>query len=103
MPAPETAEKARNVIKKIMAEQAIKEANSQYDKSVCITAVAAARDRFEDVEVSGSASEYVERVYAAISELQDNYNDSDGEYTNGKAPIGSVLDRISDLKRTIKG
>ena len=103
MTAPETVEKARNVIKKIMAEQAIKESNSEYDKSVCISAVAAAGDRFEEIEVSGSASEYVGRVYDAISDLQDTYNDSDGEYTNGKAPIGSVLGRIYDLKRTIKG
>lgn len=103
MPVPKTAEQARNAIKKIINEQAIKEAGSPYDKSVCITAVTAARDVFEGVEVSGSATQYIGWVYDAISRLQDNYSDSDGQYTNGKAPIGSVLGRLSDLKREIDG
>ena len=84
-----------------MEEQTIKESASEYDRSVCITAVAAARDTFEAVEVAGSASEFVGRVYDAIRELQDNYSDSDGEYTNGTAPIGNVLSRVYDLKRKI--
>ena len=75
-----------------MGEQLAVEAESPYDKSVCITAVTTAKDTFERISVTGSAPEYIARVYDAIDKLQDIYVDSDGEFTNGKAPIGGVLD-----------
>ena len=100
---PKTAEQAHRALQKIMEEQAVKAARSEYDISVCITAVSAARSTFEGVEVKGSAPEYVANVYAAISDLQNGYNDSDGQYTNGRAPIGDVLGQVYTLKKEIEG
>ena len=100
-PKLKTAEDVHQAIKKIMIEQLGVEAASPYDKTVCITAVATAEDTFERISVTGSAPEYIRRVYDAIDKLQDIYADSDGEYTNGKAPIGGVLDRLYTLKKEI--
>ena len=84
-----------------MNEQLAVEAESPYDRSVCITAVATASDTFERISVTGSAPEYIHQVYDAIDKLQDIYVDSTGEFTNGKAPIGGVLDRLYTLKEEI--
>jgi len=65
--------------------------------------VSAAQSTFEGVEVKGSAPEYVNAVYAAISDLQNGYNDSDGQYTNGRASIGDVLGQVYQLKKEIEG
>ena len=93
---------AHKALNKIMEKQSVKAAKSEYDISVCISAVAAAHKSFEAIEVSGTATEYVARVYDAISNLQDGYNDSDGEYTNGRASIGDVLGGVYDLKKEME-
>jgi len=94
---------AHRALQKIMEEQAVKAARSEYDISVCISAVSAARRTFEGIEVKGSAPEYVAQVYDAISDLQNGYNDSDGQYTNGRASIGDVLGRVYQLQKEIEG
>ncbi len=102
-PAPKTAEDVRDAIKTIMGEQLLIESNSPYDRSVCVKAVATASDTFERISVTGSGREYMSRVYDALEKLQEIYADTDGEYTNGKAPIGGVLDRLYALEKLIKG
>lgn len=93
----ETAQMMHNAISKILNARSLKAAQSQYDRTVCISAVRAARDVFESVPIDGTAAEYGQAVAAALGELQDTYNDPDGEYTSGKGPIGDVYHDVSSL------
>lgn len=77
-----------------MDDRSIAASQSQYDAKVCVRAVGAARDVFENVPLEGTAIEYGQAVVAV---LRDRYNDSDGEYTSGKAPIGDVCYDVSSL------
>ena len=92
-----SAREMREAISKILETRSLKAAQSEYDRSVCIRAVAAARDAFESVPVKGSATDYGQAIVAILGELQETYNDPDGEYTSGKAPIGDVCNDVSSL------
>ena len=94
---PETAQQMRAAIMAIMKKRSIEASQSQYDMKVCVRAVGVASDVFERVPVEGAAIEYGQAVVAVLSQLQDNYNDSNGEYTSGKAPIGDVYFDVSSL------
>lgn len=65
--------------------------SSQYDSAVAITAVARARKVIANVfEGSNSKNPRVE-ILANLLELHSNYNDTDGEYTNGKGVLGNLI------------
>ena len=74
----------------IIADRAQKAAASAYDQSVLICAVSAARDAIEEVAQRGSICAYQDEVLRTLSNLRETYNDSSGEYTNGKAAIGDI-------------
>ena len=81
---PRTAEQLHVTIREIFAKRAIGAQQSQYDRSVCILAIAKA-----DHEEIG---ENLKPVFA-------DYNDPDGEHTSGKSSIGDVyFDILSVLK-----
>jgi hypothetical protein len=85
-----TAQQMHAAIKAIIERRSVEAAQSPYDRKVCILAVSAAQDAVNRVPVEATATEYCQRVVAVLSALQDSYNDPDGEYTSGKAPIGDI-------------
>ena len=94
---PETSQQMHAAIKAIIEKRSVEVSQSQYDMKVCVGAVGAARDIFESVPVEGTAAVYGQAVAAALSKLRDTYNDPDGEFTSGKAPIGDVYYDVSRL------
>lgn len=86
----ETAQEMCVAIKAIVKKRSIGASESQYDRKVCILAVGAAGDAINRVPVTGMAIEYCQAVTAILNDLQDSYNDPDGEYTSGKGSIGGV-------------
>ena len=82
----------------IINKHALKAQASEYDRSVALTAIASARARIEEVLVEGSADCYGLNVLSCLALLYENYNDLDGQYTNGRGVLGSL---IGDLQSTI--
>ena len=80
----------RAAIEEIFVKRSRKAAQSEYDRSVCIRAVATARDVFDSVPVEGNAAQYGQAVVSALAPLYENYNDPDGEFTSGKGVIGDA-------------
>lgn len=81
----------------VIEMRALDAAQSAYDRSVCIAAVAAARACVERVSVEGSALDYGKAVLATLEPVYDTYHDPDGEFTSGKASIGDVYSHIARL------
>ena len=71
---------------------------SEYDRGVCILAISRAYDVFATIPIRGEPEDYLNSVKVAISNFQDNYNDPDGEYTNGTAIIGTLLSHLYQLR-----
>ena len=84
-------------ILQVLNRHARKAQDSQYDRSVSITAIATARNHFNRVILDGSAEAYRQRVLADLIALQETYNDPDGEFTNGRGVLGSLIGDISLL------
>lgn len=80
----------RAAIDKIMARHSARAADSQYDRSVCILAVAAARDELEAVPDEDDVVAYGQAVVSALASLSKTYHDPDGEFTSGKGVVGDV-------------
>ena len=85
-----TAAALRKKIDRILKTRAEKAAQSEYDISVCVRAVRAASDAVDSIPVHGDVRLYHRAVLQALSRLSETYNDSSGEYTNGRAAIGDV-------------
>ena len=95
---------ARSLYEKIaiiVTEHALSAQKSQYDVSVCISAVAAGRQVIEGISRNLSPSEYADRVRADLASLQAGYNDTDGQYTNGRGVIGSLSGDVSSTLREL--
>ena len=84
-------------ILQVLSRHALKAQDSQYDRSVSITAIATARDHFNRVTVDGTADSYIQSVLADLLALQETYNDPEGQYTNGRGVLGSLIADISLL------
>jgi hypothetical protein len=95
-PKLKTAEDMREAINRIMKRRLIQANESQYDVMVCVQSVGAAREVFEGIPVEGTASAYGHAVKAALYALQENYWDSDGEYTS-KGLVGDVASDVYQL------
>lgn len=89
----------RREILRVIDQHAISAQASQYDRRVCITAVGAVRSSVEDIPVEGSAQSFGQQVLEAVTSLLETYNDRDGEYTNGRGVIGSLLGDIAGVVR----
>ena len=100
-PKLKTAEEMRKAINRIMKRRLTKANESQYDVMVCIRSVEAARQVFESIPLEGTASDYGHAVEAALGELQENYWDSDGEYTS-KGMVGDVGSDVYQLLKAQK-
>ncbi len=96
MPTPQ---KMHRAIKRIMDKRDKDALASQYDVSVCINSVAAARQGFEAVPVHGTVKEYSQAVLDILSKLTNDFYDSDGEYTS-KGLIGDIYLDVSQYIET---
>jgi len=82
-------------IKRIMDKRDAEALTSQYDVSVCINSVAAARQGFLSVPVQGTAKQYAQNILDILSKHTDEFWDPDGEYTS-KGMIGDVYFDVSE-------
>lgn len=94
---PSTSEELRRAIEKIVAKRAIEASQMPYDTKVWVGAVDKARRVFENVALADTVEVYHKDVVSALSETSETYNDSDGEYTNGRAGIGDILYDVMGL------
>ena len=87
-----------NSVLVIVDEHSRKAAESDYDRGVAIRAVSVVRKSINDVfkEVGEIASKG--KVIDVLELLKKDYNDTDGQYTNGKGVIGSVIDDIRMMR-----
>lgn len=92
-----TTEQVRLALSKIINVRRVKAAASEYDRDVFIDAVAAARKTIDSVSATGTAKSYHKTVQSRLDHLLDNYKDTAGQYTNGRAAIGDILSDISEL------
>ena len=76
-----------------------KAAASEYDRSVCISAVAAARSTISEYIESTGPHINAEVLMQRLQQLHTGYHDPDGEYTSGKGVVG---DLIADLGAVLK-
>jgi hypothetical protein len=86
-------------IQKVLDAHALKAAASEYDRSVCIIAVAAARKTVWDYFESTGPYVKEEMLFQRLLDLHASYYDPDGEYTSGKGIIG---DLIADICAALK-
>lgn len=84
------ADELKAQILAVVAKHAIAAQASQYDRSVCITAVATVRKLVEGISTDNQLQDYSENVSTSLNALREAYNDTDGQYTNGKGVIGSL-------------
>ncbi len=94
---PTTSEELQRAIAKIISKRAIEASQIPYDTKVWVGAVAEARRVFERVALVETIEAYHKDVVRALSIASDTYNDSDGEYTNGRGGIGNVLYDVMGL------
>ena len=73
-------------------------ASSEYDKSVCVRAIAVAYDTASGIPIKGESISYLNTIIEELVKLKQGYNDPDGEYTNGSAMIGTLIGFICELK-----
>lgn len=91
----------RTQINAVVAKHAVAAQASQYDRTVAITAVATARGIIEEILSDESIQNYGEQVLSALKSLLQTYNDPDGQYTNGRGIIGSLLGDMEAVVRKV--
>ena len=98
---PPTTDQLRGRIADVVVEHALSAQKSQYDISVCISAVSAARAVIDNISPDLPPQRYAEKVRAELATLQAGYNDTDGQYTNGRGVIGSLSGDVSRVLREL--
>lgn len=96
-----TATDIKPLIEAAFKKSAASAYTSEYDRDVCIKAVIASKNCINNVLVKDPWSDYLLSVITALENLQANYNDPDGEYTNGKAIIGTIIQEIYLLAQAL--
>lgn len=94
-----TALDVYDAVSEIMEARAIQAANSEYDRVVSIDAVAAARKATDAVAIEGTNILYHAAIQSQLNTLFSTYNDTSGQYTNGRAAIGDILSDIAQLSQ----
>ncbi len=81
----------------LVDKHARKAMESEYDRSVAIAAIAAARAVVLALSDELSAISTKSQAKTALGELIVNYTDTDGLYTSGKSVIRSLYDDVNSL------
>ena len=92
-----TTSELRLTILDIISQRHMTAQRSEYDWKVSTKAVAVAASAVKGVNVAGSAAEYRQAVLSTLEALQSDYNDPDGEHTNGSSEIGSLIREIRSI------
>ncbi len=82
----------KNWAKSIIEKHAKAAQCSQYDRKVAVTAISNARIVIDKVIAKPDVENYKAEIVAALIVLQSEYHDPDGEFTNGKGVLGSLID-----------
>ncbi len=83
----------------IVNRHAMKAQQSQYDRRVTISAVAAVRKVVMSISTDLPQADYTRETIDQLSELLSDYYDPDGEYTSGKGTVG---DLVYEIKRHLE-
>ena len=84
----------RNKVQQIIDAHSAKAQQSAYDRGTCVLAVLTARETVMTIPDEVDEQAYPQQVIQKLDELFNNYHDPDGEYTSGRAVIGSLRDDI---------
>ena len=84
----------REIIFAIIDEHAEKARNSEYDRSVAITAISTAREVIAAVPLTENDEDYAASVLSDLHGLMNRYRDPDGVYASGKGVLGALIDDI---------
>lgn len=82
-------------ISSILGDHALAAQSSQYDRTVAIAAISRARRVIDDVTTHASTENLKSELLAALNALKFDYHDPDGEFTNGKGVLGSLINDLS--------
>lgn len=96
-----TSEDIKPLIDAAIEKTIILAQESEYDRSVCLKAAISSKNTVENVPLTGEWSQYVLTVITALETLRADYNDTDGEYTNGTAVIGTTIQEIYNLAQQL--
>lgn len=90
-----TAHETKELVMTVVDMHSERARKSQYDIGVAINAVACARQTVLELPVESiEEDDYGQSVIAALTTLRHGYNDTDGQYTNGKGVLGSLIDDL---------
>ena len=89
----------RGIVDALMKQHAKRARESEYDRSVSIAAISAARGIVLALPDDLRDSEYSSALLYELHGLMAGYDDPDGEFTSGKGAIGSL---VSDIQVALK-
>ena len=93
----------QKIVCELINKHAQKARESEYDRTVAISAISASREVIRAVPSDLNREEYAASLLAEIQKLLAGYHDPDGEYTSGKGVIGALLDDLQfALRRSSK-
>ena len=84
----------QKIVRALLDKHAQKASESEYDRSVAISAISASREIIQAVPTDLNGKEYAACVLSELEKLLAGYHDPDGEYTSGKGVIGALLDDL---------
>ncbi len=90
----------QEIVRALINKHAQKASESEYDRSVAISAISASRDIIQAVPTDLNGEEYAACLLSELEKLLAGYHDPDGEYTSGKGVIGALL---NDLQCALRG
>jgi len=89
----------QKIVCALIDKHAQKARESEYDRSVAITAIGASRKVILAVPSDLVGEAYSACLLSRLHSLKERYHDPDGQYTSGKGVIGALLD---DLQVALK-
>lgn len=81
----------REKIQDVLNTHAQKAAASEYDRAVCISAIAATRNAICEFLESAGPQIDADMLMQKLQALHAGYHDPDGQYTSGKGVIGDLI------------
>ena len=84
----------RDRILALIEAHRLKAAASEYDRSVCITAVSRARDQIMLIDETLPAEPFLAEARQRIGSMIETYHDPDGDHTSGRSVLVPILDEL---------
>ena len=93
----------QEIVRALLDKHAQKASESEYDRSVAISAISASRDIIQAVPTDLNGEKYAACLLSELEKLLAGYHDPDGEYTSGKGVIGALLNDLQCASRGSPG